>query len=238
YQSLLKMCMPVVRGPENRHGFASFEEKNSNSFLKFNPFTSPVEPNYPFFPHRDDVPLVDTCSVDYSDWKPHQQVPITGKRGQSAHRRQMILLEETSQDRKWSSRAVSDASVRARLRDWRTPVKHASALPDQNYIFAFCVEPNLKAGVWCSSRWREEIAGDYFYKSNTQRAYEEVPWDNPLPSKIQSPESTVELLADPVSQCLTKRRYYPEPEICQVIGGFWDKFQTRSFTFPQRPVDL
>ncbi|KAM4684556.1 LOW QUALITY PROTEIN: protein SPMIP7 [Amazona ochrocephala] len=28
------MCLPVVRGRENRHGFASFAEKNSNSFLK------------------------------------------------------------------------------------------------------------------------------------------------------------------------------------------------------------
>uniref|UniRef100_A0A8C3PH95 Uncharacterized protein n=1 Tax=Calidris pygmaea TaxID=425635 RepID=A0A8C3PH95_9CHAR len=129
--------MPVVRGPENRHDFASFEEKNSNSFLKFHPFTPPVGPNYPLFPHRDDVPLVDPCSgfvspgadadlqpnvgraieslVDYSDVKPHQRIPIAGKGGQAAHRRQMILLEETSQNRRWNSRAVPAASVRARL---------------------------------------------------------------------------------------------------------------------------
>ncbi|KFP66903.1 Uncharacterized protein C7orf72 [Cariama cristata] len=127
--------MPVVRGPENRPGFASFEEKNSNSFLKFSPFTPPIGPNCPLFPHRDDVPLLDPCSgfvspgadadlqpnagraveslVDYSDVKPHQQGPITGKRGQGAHRRQLILLEETSQDRRWNSRVVSAASVRA-----------------------------------------------------------------------------------------------------------------------------
>lgn len=139
YRSLLKkMCMPVMRGPENRHDFASFEEKTSNSFLKFNPFTPPAGPNYPLFPHRDDVPLADPCSgfvspgadadlqpnvgraieslVDYSDVKPHQRIPITEKRGQTAHRRQMILLEETSQNGRWNSRAVSAASVRARLR--------------------------------------------------------------------------------------------------------------------------
>ncbi|XP_074996791.1 protein SPMIP7 [Calonectris borealis] len=256
---LKKMRMPVVRGPENRHGFANFEVKNSNSFLKFSPFTSPVKPNYPLFPHRD-VPFVDPCSgfvspgadaylqpnvgraieflVDYSGWKTHQRVPITGKRGHSAHRRQMILLEETSQDRRWNSRAVSAASVRARLRGWRTPVKVAPALPDQNYIFAFCMDHSLKESSDPSARWREEKAREYFYKSNTQKAYEEVPWDNILPSKIQPPESTVEVLADPVSQCFTKRRYNPEPEISQVIGGFWDRFQTRSFTSPQRPVDF
>ncbi|NXT36028.1 SPT48 protein, partial [Pelecanoides urinatrix] len=259
---LKKMRMPVVRGPENRHGFASFEEKNSNSFLKFNPFTSPVKLNYPLFPHQDVLPFVNPCSgfvspgadaylqpnvgraveflVDYSDWKPHQWVPITGKRGHSAHRRQMILLKETRQDRRWNSRAVSAASVRAQHRGWRTPVKVAPALPDQNHIFTFCMDPSLKASESSdpSARWREEKARDYFYKSNTQKAYEEVPWDNILPSKIQPPESTVEVLADPVSQCFTKRRYNPEPEISQVVGGFWDRFQTRSFTSPQRPVDF
>ncbi|KAM6135260.1 protein SPMIP7 [Pterocles gutturalis] len=261
YRSLLKkMCMPVVRGPENRHDFASFEKKNSNSFLKFNPFTPPVGPNYPLFPHRDDVPLVDPCSgfvsagadadlqpsvgraieslVDYSDVKSHQSIPITEKRGPTAHRRQMILLEETSQNRRWNSRAVSAASVRARLGGWRTPVKVASALPDQNHNFAFCMDLNLKESSDPSARWREEKAKDYFYKSNTQKAYEEVPWDNILPSKIQPPESTVELLADPVSQCFTNKRYHPEPEISQVVGGLWDRFQMRSFTAPHRPINF
>ncbi|NXT19930.1 SPT48 protein, partial [Syrrhaptes paradoxus] len=263
YRSLLKkMCMPVVRGPENRHDFASFEEKNSNSFLKFNPFTPPGGPNYPLFPHRDDVPLVDPCSgfvsagadadlqpgvgraieslVDYSDVKPHQSIPITPKRGPTAHKRQMVLLEETSQNRRWNSRAVSAASVRARLGGWRTPVKVAPALPDRNHNFAFYTDPNLKASESSdpSARWREEKAKDYFYKSNTQKAYEEVPWDNILPSKIQPPESTLELLADPVSQCFTNKRYHPEPEISQVVGGLWDRFQTRSFTAPRRPINF
>ncbi|KAM6089491.1 LOW QUALITY PROTEIN: protein SPMIP7 [Chlamydotis macqueenii] len=208
YQSLLKkMCMPVVRGPENRYDFASFEEKNSHSFLKFNQFTPPVGLNYPLFPHRGGVPLVDPCLgfvspgadadlqpsvgrameslVDYSDVKPHQRVPITRKRGQPACRRPMILLEENSGDRRWNSRAVSTA----------------------------------------------------FESSDpSARAYEEVPWDNRSPSKIQPPESTV--LADPVSQCFTKRRYNLESEISQVAGGLWDRYCTRSFTSPQRPVDL
>lgn len=123
YQSpLKKMCMPVVRCPENRHGFASFEEKTSNYFLKFNPFTLPVGPNYTLVLHWDNVPLVNPCSgfvspgadadlqpsvgraieslVDYSGVKPHQWVLITGKRCQPAHRRQMIFLEKTSQDRR------------------------------------------------------------------------------------------------------------------------------------------
>ncbi|POI24105.1 hypothetical protein CIB84_012146 [Bambusicola thoracicus] len=42
--------MPFMRGPENRHDFASFEEKDSNSFLKFHPDTPPFGPYYPLFP--------------------------------------------------------------------------------------------------------------------------------------------------------------------------------------------
>lgn len=57
------------------------------------------------------------------------------------------------------------------------------------------------------------------------RAYEEVPWDKMLPSKIEPPESTVEVMADPVSQCFTKRRYNPEPEISQVC----EQLLTNSF---------
>ncbi|NWX12770.1 SPT48 protein, partial [Aegotheles bennettii] len=261
YRSLLKnKCMPVVRGPENRHGFASFEKKKSNSFLKF----SPVGPSYPLFPHRIDVPLVDPCSgfvspgadaalqpgvgraieslVDYSDVKPQQRIPISGKRGQTAHRRHTILLEETSQNRRWNSRAVSAASVRERLKGKANYWKVAPALPDQNHGFAFRTDPSLKASESSDPptrcRKKEEKARDYFYKSSTQKAYEDVPWDNILPPKIQPPESTVEVLADPVSQCFTKKRYNPEPEINQVVGDFWDRFQTRFFTSPQRPVNF
>ncbi|NWW86103.1 SPT48 protein, partial [Rhynochetos jubatus] len=257
---LKKICMPVVRSPENRRDFASFEEKNSRSSLKFKPFSPSEGLNYPLFAHRHDVPLVDPCSgfvspgadadlrpnagraveslLDYSDVKPHQQIPVTGKRGQTAHRRQTILLEETSQNRRWNSRAVSAASVRARLRGWRTPVEVAPALHDQNHSFALSMDPNLKASESSdpSARWREEKARDYIYKSSTLKASEEVPWDNMLPAKIHPPESTLEVLADSVSQHFTNRRYNPEPEISQVVGGIWDRFQTRTFTVPQRPV--
>ncbi|XP_065686585.1 protein SPMIP7 [Patagioenas fasciata] len=261
YRSLLKkMCMPVVRGPENKHNFTSLELKNSNSFLKFNPLAPAEGPNYPLFPHRDDVPLVDPCSgfvsagadadlqpnvgraieslVDYSDVKPHQRVPITARNGLTTNKRHMVLLEETNQDRRWNSRAVSAASVRAQLGGWRTPVKVAPVLPDKPHIFAFCMDPNLKGSSDPCTRRREEKAKDYVYKSNTQKAYEEVPWDSMLPSKIQPPESTVEVLADPVSQCFTQKRYNPKPEISQVVGRIWDRFQTRPFPSPQRPVNF
>uniref|UniRef100_A0A7M4FCX5 Uncharacterized protein n=1 Tax=Crocodylus porosus TaxID=8502 RepID=A0A7M4FCX5_CROPO len=131
------MYVPSVRGPDDRHDFDSFQQKDSKSFLKFNPYTPAGVPDYPLFPHRDNVPLVDPCSgfisagadallqpncgrtidslVDYSDVKPHQRVPAPEKTPQAAHRRHMILLEEMNQDRRWNSRKVSDAVIRAQL---------------------------------------------------------------------------------------------------------------------------
>ncbi|NXU48897.1 SPT48 protein, partial [Turnix velox] len=263
YRSLLKkMCMPVVRGPERKHNFPSFEEKSGSSFLKFNPLTPPEGPNFPLFPHRDDVPLLDPCSglmspgadadlqpnigraienlVDYSDVKPHQRIPIAGKRDRTDHRRQMILLEEIRPNRRWNSRALSRASVKTHLKDCRMPVDVASALLHQNSTFAFYMNPSLKASESSdpSANWREGKAWEYVYKSSTQKAYEEVPWDNILRPKVQPPESTVEVMADPVSQCFTEKRYNLTPEMSQVVGLFWDRCQTRHFTSPQRPINL
>ncbi|XP_015709838.1 spermatogenesis-associated protein 48 [Coturnix japonica] len=257
---LKKTCMPFVRGPENRHDFASFEEKGSNSFLKFNPDTPPFRPNYSLFPHRDDVPLIDPCSgfvsagadadlrpgvgkfieslADYSDVKPQQRVPTVGNGARAVHKRHMILQEEISQDRRWNSRAVPAAWIRAKLRGQTTPVKGFCAPPDQHHNFAFYMDPNLKELIEPSASWREEKAKDYLYKSSTQKAYEEVPWDNILPPKIPPPESTLEVMADPVSQCFTKRRYNPEPDISQVIGSLWDRIQRRHFSSLQRPVNF
>ncbi|XP_039382691.1 spermatogenesis-associated protein 48 isoform X1 [Mauremys reevesii] len=267
YRSLLKkMYMPFVRGPDDKHDFASFQEKDSNSFLKFNPYSPPVGPDYPLFPHRDNVPLADPCSgfmspgadadlqpccgrtidslVDYSDVKPHQRVPLPKKTAQTAHTRHVVLLEEVSQDRRWNSRAVSDASIRARLGGWTSPMKVTPASSKQRdsfqiHSFAFHVDPKLKkSSDPPSASWREEKARDYFYISSTQKAYEEVPWDKILPPKIPQPESTVEMMADPISQCFTIKRYNPAPEISQVVGGLWDRFQTRYFTSPQKPIDF
>ncbi|KAI6075407.1 hypothetical protein LUU34_01357400 [Aix galericulata] len=156
YQNLSKKtCMPLMRGPENRHDFASFEEKDSNSFLKFHPHTPPVGPNYPSFPHRDDVPLVDPCSgfvsaggdadlqphvgrtieslVDYSDVKPQQRVPIAGKGARTAHRRHMILQEETSQDRRTPNIPGYTGKTQCPLRHSSVPSREqgTDALPPQ-----------------------------------------------------------------------------------------------------------
>lgn len=128
---LKKMYMPFVRGPENRHFFASFEDKNSNSFLKFNPYSSPEANDYPLAPHRDDVPIINPCSGflspgagadekitpqrDGPDGRSPAKASVPHRRTQSAHIKPSLLSEELKLDRRWNSRALLDVALKARL---------------------------------------------------------------------------------------------------------------------------
>lgn len=137
HKDLLKrMYMPFVRGPEDRHFFTSFQEKDSNTFLKSNPFLPPEDKSYLLAPHRDDVPIINPCSGssspggkvdqqildnktyeslrDGKDTHSSKQAPVFYRRVQTADRRP-LLLKEINQDQWWNSRAVADISVRSRL---------------------------------------------------------------------------------------------------------------------------
>ncbi|XP_073741137.1 protein SPMIP7 isoform X2 [Callorhinus ursinus] len=242
YNLLRKMNMPFVKGVEDRHNYGRIEKKCNPTFLKFHPYPPSVLPDYhlhypypppygrdyPLFPLRDDVPLVDACSgllspggdadlkpgfgrtipslVDFSDVKPHHRVPRPDTGFQTTLKRQNILLEELKQDRRWNSRAIPDISIRARLGGWTSPLK-VTPLP-----------PRHEA---CSIN---------------HTAYEVVPWDKMLPPKPDPEETTVEKAADLISQCFTLKRYEGAPSITQMVGGLWDRFQTRSFLTPVKPV--
>ncbi|XP_020042780.2 protein SPMIP7 isoform X1 [Castor canadensis] len=230
------------------------------------PYPPPYGPDYPLFPLRDDVPLVDPCSgfispgcdadlkpgigrtipslVDYSDVKPQNRVPRPGTGFQTTIKRQMILSEEMQQDRRWNSRQIPDISIRARLGGWTSPLKVPPLPPHHegcsiNHAYTFdesaarthdgetLVQPNKKYN-----------AKDSFYKSSTQKAYEVVPWDKMLPPKLDPEETTVEKAADLISPSFTLKRYKKVPAITQMVGGLWDRFQTRSFSTPVRPVNF
>ncbi|NP_001388476.1 protein SPMIP7 isoform 6 [Mus musculus] len=79
---------------------------------------------------------------------------------------------------------------------------------------------------------------DSFYKSSTQKAYEDVPWDKMLPPKLDPEETTVEKAADHISQCFSLKRYERLPAITQMVGGLWDRFQTRLFSAPAKPINF
>lgn len=51
------------------------------------------------------------------------------------------------------------------------------------------------------------------------RSYEEVGWDNKLPRRLKAPETTLEKMADPVSERPSSRRYSSRPQLWQVSNG-------------------
>ncbi|XP_004694541.1 PREDICTED: uncharacterized protein C7orf72 homolog [Condylura cristata] len=228
------------------------------------PYPPPYGPDYPLFPLRDDVPLGDSCSgfmspggdadlkpgfgrtipnlADISDVKPLHRVPKPDSGFQAPLKRQKNVLEELKQDRRWNSRATTDTSIRARLGGWTSPLK---VIPSQmqheecpiNHIHAFAEkstytddEESLKQAS------KKYNANDSFYKSSTQKAYEAIPWDKMLPPKLIPEETTLEKAADLISQCFTQKRYEGKPAITQMVGGLWDRFQTRPLLVPVKPV--
>uniref|UniRef100_A0A8D0BTJ4 Uncharacterized protein n=1 Tax=Salvator merianae TaxID=96440 RepID=A0A8D0BTJ4_SALMN len=128
--------MPFIRGPEDRHYFASFQDKDSNAFLKSNPFIPPEDENYPLAPHRDDLSIINPCSGllspgaeaeanqqimsnrtiealrDGGGTQPPQWVIAPQRKVQTAEERYPVPLQK---DQRWNSRAVSDISLRAKI---------------------------------------------------------------------------------------------------------------------------
>uniref|UniRef100_UPI001A9E28F1 spermatogenesis-associated protein 48 n=1 Tax=Ictidomys tridecemlineatus TaxID=43179 RepID=UPI001A9E28F1 len=264
YSDLLrKMNMPFVKGFEDRHDYGRFEMKCNPAFLKFHlyppsvlpnyhvhyPYPPPYGPDYPLFPLRDDVPLVDPCSgfvspggdadlkpgigrtipnlADFSDVKPQHRIPRPDPEFPTTVKRQTILFEELQQSRRWNSRQVPDISIRAKLGGWTSPLKVTPLQPlhegcSINHTYTFDEDAT------CTVRLS--------YYMN--RAYEAVPWDKMLPPKLDPEITTVEKAADLISQCFTLKRYERVPAITQMVGGLWDRFQTRSFLAPVKPVSL
>ncbi|CAK6434781.1 unnamed protein product [Pipistrellus nathusii] len=229
------------------------------------PYPPPFGPDYPLFPLRDDVTLGDPCSgfmspggdaelkpgigriipslVSFSDVKPQHRVPRPSAGFQTTLKRQKILLEELKQDRKWNSRATSDTSIRARLGGWTSAVRVTPSQPRHErssvtHKYMFDKEVAYKDGEPPSQPSEKCDAKDMFYKSSTQKAYESIPWDDMLAPKLDPEETTVERAADVVSQCFTQKRYERTPALTQMVGGLWDRFQTRSFSVPVRPINF
>nr|XP_012314172.1 uncharacterized protein C7orf72 homolog [Aotus nancymaae] len=230
------------------------------------PHPPPYGSHYPLFPLRDDVTLGDSCSgfmspggdadlnpgigrtiptlVDFSDVKPQHRVPRPDTGFQTTIKRQKILSEELQQNRRWNSREVPDISIRARLGGWTSPLQVTPLQSHHEghslrYMFTFdeeatCTvegEPLVQPNKKCNAK-------DSFYKSSTQKAYEGVPWDKMLPQKLDPEETTLEKAADPISQCFTLKRYERVPAITQMVGDLWDRFQTRSFLAPVKPINF
>ncbi|XP_015212662.1 protein SPMIP7 isoform X3 [Lepisosteus oculatus] len=240
WKILRQISMPVEKGPENRYDFASFQERDSPSFIKFNPFSK--EENYPLAPLRDDVPIIDPCSGHLSagaeadlmidgrsnfiqngcdPTRPNAVVDMS-ERPQTPPIRPSALTADLSSDKRWNSRAVSEAAVRARLGGWTSPTRVRPASPklpnilSNKTVFFNVDDATQVSNSRPSVQLRDMAAKRYCYTSSTQRSYEEVDWDTKLPPRFKPPASTLEKMADPVSQRFTLKRYDSGPEPWQL----------------------
>ncbi|XP_054551790.1 spermatogenesis-associated protein 48 isoform X2 [Talpa occidentalis] len=253
YCRIEKKCNPV---------FLKFHPYPSSDLPDYHlhyPYPPPYGPHYPLFPLRDDVPLGDVCSgfmspggdadlkpgfgrtipnlVDFSDVKPQHRVPRPDSGFQATLKRQKNILEELKQDRRWNSRATPDISIRARLGGKRTKSSSLNYSVNRPHHVAYgriCfLKDDEEPDKQSSKRYN---AKDSFYKSSTQKAYEVVPWDKMLPPKLNPEETTLEKAADLISQCFTQKRYESKPAITQMVGGLWDRFQTRPLLASVKPT--
>ncbi|XP_076975065.1 protein SPMIP7 isoform X2 [Tamandua tetradactyla] len=230
------------------------------------PYPPPYGPDYPLFPLRDDVPMGDPCSgflspgadadlkpgigrtipnlASFNDVKPQHRVPRPDTGFNTTIRRKKVLLEELQQDQRWNSRVVSDISIKAKLGGWTSPLKVTPLPPlhegcSINHSFTFDEEPTCTDDgeplFQSSEKYNEKNS---FYKSSTQKAYEDVPWDKMLAPRLDPVETTLEKAADLISQCFTLKRYERASAITQMVGGLWDRFQTRSFLAPVKPINF
>ncbi|XP_044151203.1 spermatogenesis-associated protein 48 [Bufo gargarizans] len=136
----------------------------------------------------------------------------------------------------WNSVSRPDAALRAALGGWTSKVKanpQVTRGPGTSLTQTFQLQQ--KSAVSWS---RDDMVKKYMYTSSTQRAYEDVSWDTKLPAKIKPPETTIEKMPDPVSHHFTLKRYASQPEVWQVAGGMWDRFQTRMFHGHKKPLDF
>ncbi|XP_052590466.1 spermatogenesis-associated protein 48 isoform X4 [Peromyscus californicus insignis] len=230
------------------------------------PYPPPYGQAYPLFPLRDDVPLGDPCSglmsagadadlkpgigrvipnlVSFSDVKPQNRVPRPDKGFQTTIKRQTILSEELQQSRRWSSRKVPDISIRAKLGGWTSPMKvtplpaHDNKRSSLSLIHSFDEKTSTDNSEPLVQPDKKYNIKNAFYKSSTQKAFETVPWDKMIPPKLDPEETTVERAADLISQCFTLKRYERVPAITQMVGGLWDRFQTRLFSAPVKPISF
>ncbi|KAK2922139.1 hypothetical protein Q8A73_001624 [Channa argus] len=215
-------------------------------------------------PIRNDVPLLDPCCGQLSVgaqanlgvkgqrkfkdlhhvasalWVP----PGFREKPQTVASSSSVDLRE---DKAWNSRRIPDAVLKARLSGSTNPVKvqpqslrtstkatlHNSSFPDKHTGPKDGFSPDLRP-------WTDNSAAvqRYRYTSATQRSYEKVGWDTKLPRCLKAPETTLEKMADPVSEHPSSRRYNSRPQLWQSIGAEWNRQQLRLRNDPKKPISF
>ncbi|KAM4607909.1 protein SPMIP7 [Polymixia lowei] len=233
-----RMHLPPERG---RHTSRSLENRRSRAFARFNSHARPPADHAPLAPLRDDVPLLDPCSgqlsagaevtlgirgrqkfIDFHHVSSDLWGPPGLREGPQTPRKPHGLAGDVSGDKTWNSRRISDAALRARLGGWTSPVKvkpESQRTPPNVKFTSFFPDKGSGTQDARSSDPRErpdhaKAVRRFIYTSATQRSYEDINWDTKLPQRVKAPETTLEKMADPVSQRSSQTRYHGQPQLC------------------------
>lgn len=244
--------IPLVRGPEDRHFFTSFQDQNNVAFAKWSPYAVPPDDLYPLAPHRREVPLLDSTTGFRSvvanvggpriPSAPFYKGPGGDHRARTAIGMRPLLLDMAAQAR-WNSKSVSAEAMRARVGGWTSPVRvtptpHAVPVNLKTHTFNLNVDPtDQMTSDPTPDSIRDRKAKKYMYTSATQRSYEDVNWDCMLPPKAKPPDQTQDIQSDPLSRHSTLKRFEPRPHVWQAVSGLgvWDKCQSRPSTAVVKP---
>ncbi|XP_021336446.1 protein SPMIP7 isoform X1 [Danio rerio] len=246
-----RMNLPCEKGPEGRYDFESMAETDRRAFSKFNPAAKQPAENAALAPLRDGVSLIDHCSGQLSTGaQVHLEVtsrtPFVNRvyptsdlwvpagardRPQTPPTRPSALIYDNSEHKRWNSRMRPEAALKAKLEGWTNAQSIKQPSQDSHEINA---DPD--PSVLFDSK--ATAAQQYIYTSATQRGYEDVAWDSKLPPRHEPPISSLEKMADPVSQCFVLKRYHSRPELWQAIGSHWSKHQLRGTFNPKKPISF
>ncbi|XP_070771545.1 protein SPMIP7 [Enoplosus armatus] len=243
-------------------GGDGLEPGRANSpFARFHP---PAE-HVTLAPLRDDVPLLDPCCgqlsagaevdlgvegrpnfIDFHHVASALWVPPGFKERPQTTPNPSDICVDLSQDKAWNSKRIPDAVLRARLSGSTDPVKvqphslrtSTKATPHSTFSDK---HTGHQDGFSSDLRlWTDNSAAVQRsrYTSATQRSYEEVGWDTKLPRRLKAPDTTLEKMADPVSERPSSRRYSSRPQLWQAVGAEWNRQQLRSRKDAKKPISF
>ncbi|CAF1580744.1 unnamed protein product [Rotaria magnacalcarata] len=146
---------------------------------------------------------------------------------------------------RFTDRLVIDRALRGRLGPGGTLNPEEDCREAENYLRSqgrlsapttttLTYNPNKQQLSVNEQLKRDEIARHYMYTSSQQAAYDEVPWDSKLPSKLPVPSTTYEADgSDPV----LKSRHAPSVHDARSRKILeWDRVQSRNVNFYRKPV--
>ncbi|CAF3267845.1 unnamed protein product [Rotaria socialis] len=146
---------------------------------------------------------------------------------------------------RFTDRLVIDRTLRGRLGPGGTLNPEEDCREAENYLRSqgrlsaptttpLTYNPNKQQLSVNEQLKRDETARHYMYTSSQQAAYDEVPWDSKLPSKLPVPATTYEADgSDPV----LKSRHAPsvlDARTRKILE--WDRVQSRNVNFYRKPV--